>query len=288
MKKEYTVQAEQDGLTVREYVRSFLGLSSRALKSAKYNGMITVNERPVHTDCRLHVHDTLLLDFPDAPSESVTPQDIPLDVLYEDEDVLIVNKPSAMASHPTLTHKDGTLANAVMYYYRDIPFTFRLLTRLDADTTGVAVIAKNALFADAFSHGEPIKTYHALCVGVPLRREGLIDAPIGRAADSIIKRTVTDDGKAAQTKYRVLSEANGLSLVEACPLTGRTHQIRLHLSHIGCPLYGDFLYGTEISGERTRLHCKAISFIHPTLGERLTVEASLPADFFPSECQIKE
>lgn len=288
MKKEYTVLSAQGGLTVREYVRSFLGLSARALKNAKYNGLIAVNSRPVHTDFRLRDGDVLLLDFPDASSESIVPQDLPLEVLYEDDDVLIVNKPSGMASHPTRTHKDGTLANAVMYYYRAAPFTFRLLTRLDADTTGTAVIAKNALFAAEFVSCEPIKTYYALCVGVPTPREGLIDAPIDRAPDSILKREVSADGKSAQTKYRVLSDDGGLSLVEAQPLTGRTHQIRLHLSHIGCPLYGDFLYGTEISGERTRLHCRAVSFIHPSFGKRLTVEAPLPADFFPSARQTKD
>ena len=205
----------------------------------------------------------MTLDIPESTSETVVPQEIPIEILYETEDFLIVNKPSGMASHPTLTHKDGTLANAVMHYYRHIPFTFRLLTRLDADTTGVCVIAKNACFAGLFSSLHPVKIYNALCVGTPTPAFGKIDC----------------SGKPAQTLYRTLTHKNGLSLVEAIPLTGRTHQIRLHLAHIGCPLYGDFLYGTELPGERTRLHCRKVSFSLPQSDTVFEIEAPLPPDF---------
>ena len=249
------------------------------MKSAKYNGTITVNGVSVHTNYVLKSGDLLTLDIPESTSETVVPQEIPIEILYETEDFLIVNKPSGMASHPTLTHKDGTLANAVMHYYRHIPFTFRLLTRLDADTTGVCVIAKNACFAGLFSSLHPVKIYNALCVGTPTPAFGKIDAPIARADDSIIKRKIDCSGKPAQTLYRTLTHKNGLSLVEAIPLTGRTHQIRLHLAHIGCPLYGDFLYGTELPGERTRLHCRKVSFALPQSNSVFEIEAPVPPDF---------
>lgn len=269
----------EDGVSVKEYVRSVLGFSARTLKNAKYNGAITVNGVSVHTNHVLKAGDVLTLVIPESTSESVVPQDIPIEILCETEDFLIVNKPSGMASHPTLTHKDGTLANAVMHYYRRIPFTFRLLTRLDVDTTGACVIAKNACFAGLFSSLQPVKTYNALCVGILAPEFGTIDEPIARAEDSIIKRKIDPSGKPAQTLYRTLAHKNGLSLVEAIPLTGRTHQIRLHLAHIGCPLYGDFLYGTELPGERTRLHCRKVAFSLPQSDTVFEIEAPLPPDF---------
>ncbi len=279
MKKEYSVSGLDVGMTVKDYVRGVLGFSARTLKDAKYTGAIKVNGNPVHTNHVLYNGDVLVLEVPDTNSETILPQDIPIDILYETEDFLIVNKPSGMASHPTLTHKDGTLANAVMYYFRAMPFTFRLLTRLDADTTGAAVIAKNAYFAGVFAACNPVKTYNAVCVGVPRPLTGRIDAPIARDETSIIKRKIDISGKPAQTLYQTIREENHLSLIEVTPLTGRTHQIRLHMAHIGCPLYGDFLYGTEIPGERTRLHCRKIAFTLPQSGERIEIQAPLPQDF---------
>ena len=122
------------------------------------------------------------------------------------------------------------------------------------------IIAKNAVFADAFQKSDVKKEYLAICVGCPDNVQGTIDAPIGRA-EGIIKRCVTPSGKQALTEYTVLNSKNGMSLVRAIPITGRTHQIRVHLAHIGYPLYGDYLYGTEIPGERTRLHCEKVSFM---------------------------
>ena len=279
MKRTVGITSEYDGFCVRDYVRSILGFSSRAFKDAKYHGSITVNDIPVFANCILHTGDVLCLQVAEAGSASVEPRDIPISVLYEDEDYLFVDKPAGMPAHPSFNHKDATLANAVMFYYRDVPFTFRLLTRLDADTTGVAVIAKNAFAAGAFLSCNPQKTYYAFCECRPDPPCGTIDAPIGRAPDSIIKRIVCSDGKPSRTEYEFVAAYGALSLVRVIPLTGRTHQIRLHLSHIGCPLYGDFLYGTEIPGERTRLHCGALSFLHPVSGRYLEVSAPLPEDF---------
>ena len=217
---------------------------------------------------------------PDLSEPDILPENIPLDILYEDENYLAVNKPSAMPVHPSLYHVSDTLANAVMYYYRDRSFTYRVLTRLDADTTGVVIIAKNMCAASKFPFSGVEKKYLAICCGVPEANEGIIDAPIGRIGNSIIKREVRSDGKNSITKYRLIKENNGISLIGAVPVTGRTHQIRVHLSYIGCPLYADYLYGTEIAGERPRLHCESVVFTDPFTQIKKEITAPLPDDFF--------
>ena len=279
MKKSYRISQEYSGMAVRDYARSVLGYSARTFKDAKYRGSITVDGQAVYANYVLSGGQTLCIETPEKPCSRVTAQPIPLDILYEDEDFLFVNKPSGMPAHPSFNHRDKTLANAVAYYYRREPFTFRLLTRLDADTTGVAAIARNAFAAGTFLSCRPQKEYLAVCVGTPDPPEGVIDAPIAHASDSIIRQEIRPDGRPSVTEYRLLRQKDGLSLVQALPRTGRTHQIRLHLASIGCPLYGDFLYGTEVKGERTRLHCETLSFIHPASGKILRVTAPLPQDF---------
>ncbi len=280
MKKRYTItETSGNGMTVKEYVRNVLGMSAGTLRNMKYKGSITVDGENVYSNYVLKSGQLLCLETVETPSETVLPENIPMEILYEDDDFLAVNKPFGMASHPTLTHKTGTLAGAVMYYFLYIPFTFRLLTRLDADTSGVCLIAKNAASAGAFAHDLAQKEYLALCVGTPTIQEGMIDKPIARHPESIIKRRIDASGKPSQTFYSVLSEREGICLVRAKPLTGRTHQIRLHLASIGLPLYGDFLYGTEIPGERTRLHCEKLSFVHPMTKQRVHIVAPMPSDF---------
>lgn len=278
MIKTYTISKTDDGKTVRDYIRSVLGFSSRTLKNLKYNGKITVDGNSVHTNFVLCENSVLCLEFPEENSETITPENIPLEVIYEDDDFLAVNKPFGMPSIPSQNHHSGTLANAIMYLYRDTPFVYRVLTRLDIDTTGVVIIAKNAVFADAFQKSDVKKEYLAICVGCPENQNGFVNAPIGRA-EGIIKRCVSSSGKDALTKYQVLEKRDSLSLVKAIPITGRTHQIRVHLAHIGCPLYGDYLYGTEIVGERTRLHCEKVSFINPINQKEVNITAKVPEDF---------
>lgn len=187
-----------------------------------------------------------------------------------------------MPTHPSIGHFGGTLANAVMHYYRNIPFTFRAVTRLDRDTSGVVIIAKNAPSADRLSKqladGKFSKEYIAACVGIPTEMKGTIDAPIKRAAEGIIKRCISEDGKKAVSNYEVTEACGGLSLIRLFPETGRTHQLRLHLSHIGTPIYADFLYGADIPGERIRLHCRRTCFTHPFTGEAAEIVAPIPYD----------
>ena len=279
MHKKITATQAMDGRKIEYVLSGDLGLSGNIIKKLKASGGILVNGESVHIDQKLKEGDELVLIFPDEQSENIIAEDIPLEVLYEDEDILLVNKPPFMITHPVGEHRSGTLANAVTFYLKgSVPF--RVITRLDKETSGVVLIAKNALSAqrlnDAMKQRQIEKEYVALACGRIDQKEGTIDTPIKKAEG--IKRAVSTDGKEAITKYKVVEEVNGLSLVKVQPLTGRTHQIRVHLSYIGTPIYGDWLYGKAIEGERVRLHCQRISFKHPLKNTEITIEAALPDD----------
>lgn len=284
MRLELYASKNDAGKSVKQIIEQKFSLSSRTLSKLKRCGGINVNGSNVTVRYILRENDMLTLNLPDVPSDNIEKVDIPLDVLYEDDDLLVVNKPCGMPVHPSQGHHADTLANAVMYRYRNLDFTFRAITRLDGDTTGVVLIARNALAAqrltDALQTGEIIKEYAAVVCGIPVYSIGEINAPIARCEDSIIKRKISSYGKSALTRYEVqISRADGLySLVKVFPVTGRTHQIRLHMSHIGYPLYGDFLYGKPIDNVRAYLHCHALSIPHPMTGQRMKFEAPLPGD----------
>lgn len=281
---KYTAKKDDNGKSVKQIIEREFSLSSRTLSKLKKNGGIKVNGKVVTVRFSLSESDHLTLSIDDIPSQRIEKVNIPLDILYEDDDVLVINKPLGMPTHPSQGHHTDTLANAVMYRYRDTDFTFRAITRLDGDTTGVVLIARNVLSAqrltDYLQNGSIRKEYAAVVLGTPSMEKGIIDAPISRCENSVIKRKVSADGKNAITEYELCFSRNDgkYSLIKAFPITGRTHQIRLHLSHIGHPIYGDFLYGTPIDGVRAYLHCKSLTFPHPATGESITVEAPLPED----------
>ena len=277
-----TIPENLAGHEIKYILKNHFGFSSRLITALKADNGITLNGKKEFVNKKVNPDDVLKLTLPDTASENITPENIPLDILYEDEDLLIINKPPKMPTHTSIYHNEGTVANAVMYYFRDIPFTFRAPSRLDRDTSGVLIIAKNAFSAGCIAkdikNGDFHKEYAAVCVGVPSEKNGTISAPIMREKEGIIKRIISPDGKSAVTDYEVIEILENLSLLRLFPKTGRTHQIRLHLSYIGTPIYGDFLYGTEVSGERTRLHCKSVSFTHPTTKEKIKITAPLPQD----------
>lgn len=281
---EYRAKEIDNNRSVKQIIEREFSLSARTLSKLKKNGGIKVNGENVTVRFVLSENDILTLSIDDAPSETIEKVDIPLDVLYEDDDMLIVNKPLGMPTHPSQGHHGDTLANAVMYRYRDENFTFRAITRLDGDTTGIVLIARNALSAQrltyALQKGDIKKEYAAVVTGIASPKKGIIDAPIARCEDSVIKRKISPDGKVAVTEYELdFTRADGkYSLVKAFPVTGRTHQIRLHLSHMGFPIYGDFLYGEPIDNVRAYLHCRRLTFPHPMTRELMTVEAPLPED----------
>ncbi len=282
----YTANQFDAGKTVKETIYRVFPLSSRTLSKLKNTGGICVNGKPVTVRFTLSAGDILSLSLSEKSSHEISLWDKEIEILFENNDFIAVNKPHAMPTHPCSTNHSKTLANAVMYHYKDKEFTFRPVTRLDADTTGVVLIAKNAVSCAALSSflsdGSMKKQYLAICTGIPNPLSGTIDAPIERETSSVIKRRVSPTGKPSVTMYETLKVLcdGKYSLVRCYPQTGRTHQIRLHMSHIGCPLYGDFLYGTQTNNERALLHCEALSF--PDLGNKkntIIIKAPLPYDF---------
>ena len=275
MKKIFCERASEGTfpITMKDYLRH-RGLSVTLVKRAKYGG-IHLNGEVVTVRAEVNLGDLIEIYAEDNVSEGIPPMDIPLTVLYEDEDILAVDKPTDMPTHPSKGNNLPTLANAVMGYYGG-DFVFRSVNRLDRDTSGIVIIAKNQFSAGALSStmkkGLWNKRYHALVSGIPTEKSGVIDAPIERVEEGNIKRMVRDDGKRAITEYLVIEEYEKDCLCELHLLTGRTHQIRVHMAHIGHPLVSDFLYGTP-SDKEYYLRCKEISFPHPRTGEILTIKS---------------
>ncbi len=275
---------EEDGKTVKELLFSKLYLTSKLVTRLKSTGGILVNDENVTVRKILKKGDILKVIITDEKSENIVPNDIPIDIIYEDEDILAVNKPCDMPTHPSINHYEGTLANAVMHYYRDTDFVFRAVNRLDKDTTGIVLIAKNQYSAGYLNrqimNRDIKKEYMAICCGKFSKENGIIEAPIKREEESVIKRVVSPDGQYAKSEYWVIDEKDGFSLVRLKPYTGRTHQLRVHMAYIGNPIYADYIYGTEIIGERTRLHCYSMEFMRPSDNKLITLTAPKPDDFF--------
>ncbi|MBO7148469.1 MAG: RluA family pseudouridine synthase [Clostridia bacterium] len=285
-----------DNLSVKDYLYNALGFSSALVKRLKYldNGIL-LNGKHVTVRQVLNVGDKLTLAYDDTEheiSDSITPCELPLSIIYEDEHIIALDKPAGMPTHPSHNHHSDTLANALAYYFKlqSRPFVFRAVNRLDADTSGIVLVAKSkhashlltsVLQADGFK-----KEYIALLHG-RLEDDGEIDLPIMRAHDSTMIRIVdtaqTPLSKRALTRYRIIKAEDERTLVHASPITGRTHQLRVHFSHIGHPIFGDGLYGTTSDGSdfpRLALHCKGLSFKHPFTGEELTLYAPVPNNFY--------
>ena len=219
-------------------------------------------------------------------SPNIPPVKLPLDIVYEDEDIVVVNKPAGMPVHPSLNNYENSLANGLMYYYQEQgkPFIFRCTNRLDRDTSGLTVVAKHMVSSSILSsmgmRHEITREYLAIVRGALKPSEGTIDAPIGRTGSSLIERKIDfENGERAVTHYRVVEEQNGHSLVSLILETGRTHQIRVHMKYIGHPLVGDYLYNPDMEYiDRQALHSHRLSFTHPVTGEKMEFTAPLPTD----------
>ena len=301
-KFSFTVSPEEEGLQLKKLVKQKFRFSSRFMTKVKYQDLLRVDGAAVpgwHTASAGQVVEVLR---PDEDSH-FDPQDIPVSILYEDDDLMFIDKQPGVTVHPTKGHPDGTIANGLMKLLieRNDTFKIRFVNRLDMDTSGVLLVAKNShAQADLnrqMSCGETCKKYYAVCSGIISGDEFTIDAPIGSPFPGSKSRTVREDGYPSVTEVRVLRrfqpvsdgfgaetgihtfDAEGASLLEIRLLTGRTHQIRVHLSHIGHPLLGDPLYGgdTSVFG-RQALHAYSFSCVHPITKERLTVESPLPKD----------
>lgn len=284
MEKKSVIKIDEslDGKNVRSIIFGNLGLSKNIVTKLKQSDEgIVLNGNRTKVDAVVKIGDELVITIPDKKSEAVAKTELPLEILYEDEDIIAVNKPPFMPTHPSRHNKNKTLANALSYYFREKDFTFRVITRLDKDTSGVVLVAKNKLAAfelnEAMLYGKIFKEYVAVVSG-ELKEKGMIDEPIGRKAEGEVLRCVSSSGKRAVSFYGPLKFGNNLSYVCLKPITGRTHQLRVHMSHIGHPIYGDDMYGAEQKGERCRLHCRKIEFFHPISKKVCIIEAPVPED----------
>lgn len=264
-----------DGRLIKDFLRLELSLSATLIKKVKF-GCVSVNGEVVTMRKILHTGDRVEVTLPSEDSEHVEPIDMPLTVLYEDEHILAVDKPVNMPTHPSRYNSLVTLANLVRAYIGEA-FVFRAITRLDRDTSGIVLIAKDQISAARLSGeikaGNIEKTYTAILKNAPKELSGTVDAPIEREAPDSIKRVVRADGKRAVTKYKVTEILpDGRAVCEVNPITGRTHQIRVHMAYIGAPLDKDFLYGEE-GEEPYYLRCSRLTFTHPITKEKITIKA---------------
>ena len=285
---EIVAGSESEGKTVFELLRRVSGISSRSLKRLKYReGGIKVNGENSTVRRILSSGDTVTLDVSEIHSEKdgVIPSDLPLSILYSDEWITVCDKPAGMPTHPVHGHLRDTLANALAFRSGRDDYVFRPLNRLDRNTSGIVVcsndfVTSGRLFRQ-MSRGLVSKVYIGIAAGVPGLPEGIIDAPIVRTGCGTLMRAVGEGGDSAVTKYKVLRVSNDgfYSIVRFEPVTGRTHQIRVHAAFEGWPLLGDFLYGRESPLiNRHALHCLEMSFFHPTDGRKLQFSTGLPPD----------
>uniref|UniRef100_UPI004056CDAA RluA family pseudouridine synthase n=1 Tax=Acetatifactor sp. TaxID=1872090 RepID=UPI004056CDAA len=286
----YSVTKAHAGLPISNYLKLH-GYSSRSLiELKKMPESVLVNGNWEHLNHPLQAGDTLTIHIKEeSSSEKIPPVELPLDIIYEDEDLMIINKPAGMPIHPSMNNYENSLANALAWYFaqQHKPFIFRCINRLDRDTSGLTVVAKHIVSAGILSamvasksSSSFIREYQAIVRGNMTPSSGTISAPIARKIDSIIERTIDfERGESAITHYQVLDYKNGHSLLSLKLETGRTHQIRVHMKYIGFPLIGDYLYNPDMELiSRQALHSCRLSFRHPITGQPMEFSAPLPDD----------
>ncbi|WP_274652648.1 RluA family pseudouridine synthase [Paenibacillus humicola] len=305
------ITEREEGLTVRTALERRLGVSRKLLSRLKLTEEgITLNGRRVYTNERVHAGDLLAVRMEQERSDDILPQPMPLDIVYEDRDLLVVGKPPGMVVHPTHGHYTHTLANGVVWHWRERGETvrFRPVHRLDEDTSGLVAVAKNPYVHQQLSEqhrdGGMDKVYIAFVYGCPPAESGTVDEPIDRNPEAPHIRIVTPDGYPSVTHY-TLAERYGSRAASKVKLrleTGRTHQIRVHMKHIGCPLIGDAMYGfasdpaacgplapeLEAAASRQALHAAELGLTHPVTRERMRFTASLPPDLQTLEAKLRE
>lgn len=293
---EYHITASSQGTTIKYFLMG-QGYTAGSLSQIKqYPEGILLNGKSAAVNQMLHENDRLTIHITEETSSvKITPVELPLDIVYEDEDILVINKPAGMPIHPSANNYDTSVANALAWYFhrQGIPFVFRCINRLDKDTSGLTLIAKHFVSAgilsdmaarkgnaSSLSRGTILREYLAIVRGMLTPPVGTIDAPIGRKPGSIIERMVDyEKGEPAITHYQLIKEANGHSLVSLQLVTGRTHQIRVHMKHIGFPLTGDYLYNPDRERiRRQALHSHRLAFKHPITCNEMDFTAPLPAD----------
>lgn len=290
----FTITEELEGERIDKCLSMLIDSLSRTFiqKLIKEEG-VSVGGKPVKTNYRVKSEDEVVFELPDSVEPDIEPENIPLEILYEDSDVIVVNKPKGMVVHPAAGHYSGTLVNALLYHCKGslsgINGVMRpgIVHRIDKDTTGSVIACKNdaaheCIAAQLKEHSIK-RVYHAIVVGELKEETGTIDKPIGRHPTERKKMAVNEkNGKNAVTHYRVLKRLKGYTYVECCLETGRTHQIRVHMASIGHPLLGDEVYGSAkspFSLQGQTLHAKTLGFLHPRSGEYVETDAPLPEYF---------
>ena len=286
MKLSYTVKQNDSYINVLDVLKNEFLLSARLITKLKQSNNIFFNEEITYTKKLIYANDvvSVLIDFVEDNSNIVA-TNIPLDIIYEDEYLLAINKPANMPVHPSMLHYEETLSNAVKYYFDTLNLKrkIRIVNRLDKDTSGIVIFAKNEYIQECLikqmKTKELKKEYLAIVTGYLQKKSDTLCFPISRKEGSIIERTVNPNGDIAITHYNILKEQNNLSLVHVFLETGRTHQIRVHFSHINHPILGDTLYGTPSPLiNRQALHSYKITLLHPISKQILTLEAPIPND----------
>lgn len=282
----HTVAPHQSGVTVRELLERQWHISATLRRQLCCRpGALLCNGQAAYLGQRVHIGDVVQADVSDEPGPPppTGPYPLTLSVLWEDEHLLAIDKPAGVAVHDSaLTAEKVTVAGAVLRYLG--ASVFHAVNRLDRGTSGVMLVAKNAYLhsrCTALLHTDALRReYRAVCCGLPQPPEGRVDAPIARAPASLLRRQVDAAGQPAVTDYRLLHHEKGLSLLALYPHTGRTHQLRLHMAHLGCPLAGDWLYGQEDRSliPRPALHSYRLRFVHPITAQTVEVTAPLPPD----------
>ena len=271
---DFVVEPSYDGFTVEKYLMSIKGISRRLITKIKYSEGIMINDNVSRTVDTVKSGDVVSVIMEDEKYlEENSSLDVP--IVYDDDDIVVFNKPCGVPVHPSIRHYNDTLGNYFSALFKGV--SFRPVNRLDKDTSGLCVVAKNAFVASELQKSVE-KIYYAVVKGNP-DDEGEINLPIAREDGTIIKRKVDETGQEAITRYKSVMRKNGYTLLEIKLLTGRTHQIRVHFSHIGFALIGDELYGGDMSDmKRHALHCKTLKFIHPVTKEKVVVDSEIPDD----------
>jgi len=283
----YHIPVEKTGKMIQDFLKEQGYSSGNISDLKKMPDSVFQNGHTAFMKERLQAYDTLTIHIQEeAGSEKIPPADLPLHIVYEDEDLMVIDKQAGMPIHPSMNNYYNSLANAVVSYFhkQNCPFVFRCINRLDHNTSGLTLIAKHmvsgSILSSAVKHRQIHREYLGIVRGHIVPESGTITAPLGRKEGSIIERVVDlEHGESAVTHYRLLEEHNGHSLLSLHLETGRTHQIRIHLKHLGFPLVGDSLYNPDLEFiSRQALHSARLDFIHPITQKHMSFFSPLPMD----------